>query len=190
MDNQVGDAKCGQEVSWMICSCGAEEPCLPVWRRQVEPHARIPRCVDGTGDGTAKLRYWWWKCVGSSGGAVQIIAITTTTTPWCIYCEMLTWYLRRVDAGRQQRPEPVGNYTLSPVRSQRVDSCNTHTHTHTTSASSFLRRLTTWHCSHLLLQSIDISWPPGPQQQTRRNVRAAAEWWDRRTDGRTPDSFI
>ena len=48
------------------------------------------------------------------------------------------------------------------------------------SASSFLRRLTTRHCPHLLLQlsagppavqqSIDISWPPGPQQQTRSSL--------------------
>jgi len=51
------------------------------------------------------------------------------------------------------------------------------------SVFSFLRALTTWHCPHLLLhavlrpraaatpavqQSIDISNPPGPQQQTRR----------------------
>jgi len=48
---------------------------------------------------------------------------------------------------------------------------------------SFLRALKTWHCPHLLLravlrpraaatpavqQSIDISYPPGPQQQTCR----------------------
>ena len=53
-DDQVGDATCGQEVGWVIRSCGAEEPCLPVWRRQVEPHAQLPRCVDGIGDGTVK----------------------------------------------------------------------------------------------------------------------------------------
>jgi len=29
-------------------------PCLPVCRRRVEPHAQIPRCVDGIGDGTVK----------------------------------------------------------------------------------------------------------------------------------------
>jgi len=38
----------------MIRCCGAEEPRLPVCRRQVEPHAQIPRCVDGIGDGTVK----------------------------------------------------------------------------------------------------------------------------------------
>jgi len=45
------------------------------------------------------------------------------------------------------------------------------------SVFSFLRQLQTWHCPHLLLraaaapavqQSIDISYPPDPQQQTRR----------------------
>ena len=55
---------------------------------------------------------------------------------------------------------------------------------------SFLRQLTTWHCPHLLQrgccwppalqQFIDISWSPGPQQQTRR----AAAGLDRRTDAR------
>ena len=39
----------------MIRLCIAEEPCLPVCRRQVEPHAQIPRCVDGIGDETMKL---------------------------------------------------------------------------------------------------------------------------------------
>ena len=29
-------------------------PCLPVCRLQVEPHAQIPRCVDGIGDGKVK----------------------------------------------------------------------------------------------------------------------------------------
>ena len=36
----------------MIRSCGTEEPCLPVCRRQVVPHAEIPRCINGIGDGT------------------------------------------------------------------------------------------------------------------------------------------
>ena len=48
----MGDATCGQEVGLMIRRRGAEEPCLPVCRRQVEPHAQIPRCVDGIGGGT------------------------------------------------------------------------------------------------------------------------------------------
>jgi len=39
----------------VIRLCIAEEPCLPVCRRQVEPHAQIPRCVDGIGDETMKL---------------------------------------------------------------------------------------------------------------------------------------
>jgi len=39
-------------------------------------------------------------------------------------------------------------------------------------------------------RSIDISWPPGSQQQTRRNCgqRPAARYnktWDRETDGQT-----
>ena len=38
-DDQVGDATCGQEVGWVIRWCAAEEPRLPVWRRQVEPRA-------------------------------------------------------------------------------------------------------------------------------------------------------
>ena len=38
----------------MIRLPGAEEPCLPVCRRQVELLAQIPRCVDGIGDGTVK----------------------------------------------------------------------------------------------------------------------------------------
>jgi len=56
------------------------------------------------------------------------------------------------------------------------------------SAFSFVRQLTTWHCTHALLravmrhgccwppavqQSINNSCPPpGPQQQTRRKARA------------------
>jgi len=55
---------------------------------------------------------------------------------------------------------------------------------------SFLRQLTTWHCSHLLLNAvllrrlaIDISHPPGPQQQTRRiGMQRSIDG----TDGRTP----
>jgi len=34
-------------------------------------------------------------------------------------------------------------------------------------------------------QPIDISWPPGPQQQTRSRLEAAG--WDRQTDRGTPD---
>ena len=54
VDDQVGNVTCGQEVGWVIRWRGAEEPCLPVWHRQVEPHAQIPRCVDGIGDETMK----------------------------------------------------------------------------------------------------------------------------------------
>ena len=43
-------------------------------------------------------------------------------------------------------------------------------------------------------QSIDISWPPGPQQQTRSSRVRRPDWTDGqrdgRTDGRTPDSCI
>jgi len=60
------------------------------------------------------------------------------------------------------------------------------------------RTLKTWHCPHLLLrrraaaapavqQSIDISYPPGPQQQTRRTLLSG---WIIQTDGRTSDRFI
>ena len=54
VDDQAGKATCGQEVGWVIRWSGAEEPCLPVCRHQVEPHAQIPRCVNGIGDGTVK----------------------------------------------------------------------------------------------------------------------------------------
>jgi len=39
---------------------------------------------------------------------------------------------------------------------------------------SYLRTLTTWHCPPLLQRSIDISCPPGPQQQTCSSGFAAA----------------
>jgi len=40
-------------------------------------------------------------------------------------------------------------------------------------------------------QSIDISCPPGPQQQTRRSgVRRPNDGTDGQTDGRTPDRYI
>ena len=47
----MGDATCGQESGDRLSdrglrSCGDKEPCLPVCRRQVEPHAQIPRCGD------------------------------------------------------------------------------------------------------------------------------------------------
>jgi len=65
---------------------------------------------------------------------------------------------------------------------------------------SFLRQLKTWHCPHLLLwavlrravaapavqQSIDISCPLGPQQQTRRTLLQRTNGTDRRTDEHTP----
>ena len=68
---------------------------------------------------------------------------------------------------------------------------------------SFLRRLTTWPCPQsaaarscgavaagrrplAVQQSIDISCPPGPQQQIRRRSIG----WDRQTDRRTPDRCI
>ena len=38
-------------------------------------------------------------------------------------------------------------------------------------------------------QSIDISCPPGPEQQTQQ-WSAAGKQWDKRTDGRTPDQYI
>ena len=68
------------------------------------------------------------------------------------------------------------------------------------SVFSFLRQLTMWHCPHpaarLLMtagrlavqQSIDVSWPPGPQQQTRSSGVRRPDGTDRRTDRRTPDS--
>jgi len=43
-------------------------------------------------------------------------------------------------------------------------------------------------------QSIDISYPPGPQQQTRRTLLQRADGTarraDRQTDGQTPYRFI
>jgi len=60
------------------------------------------------------------------------------------------------------------------------------------SVFSFLRQLSTLHCSPLLLhaavqQSIDISCPPGPQQQTRRTLlQRSTAGTDRWKDGRTP----
>jgi len=39
-------------------------------------------------------------------------------------------------------------------------------------------------------QSIDISYPPRPQQQTRRTLLLQVTEWDRQTDGRTPYRFI
>jgi len=40
-------------------------------------------------------------------------------------------------------------------------------------------------------QSIDIVYPPGPQQQTRRTLlQRRANEWDRQTDGRTPCRII
>ena len=60
------------------------------------------------------------------------------------------------------------------------------------SAFILLRQLTTWHCSHLLLQAwrpplwIDIC-PPGPQQQTRRSaMQRSMDGTERWTDRRTP----
>jgi len=62
---------------------------------------------------------------------------------------------------------------------------------------SFLRQLKTWHYPHLLLhvvlqpraaatptvqQVIDISYPPGLQQQTRHTLLQRANWTDRGTD--------
>jgi len=67
-----------------------------------------------------------------------------------------------------------------------------------TTVFSYLRTLTTWHCPHLLVravlrpraavatavqQSIDISTPPSPQQQTRRTLLQRANRTDRRRDG-------
>ena len=52
--DEVGDARCSQVVTRVIHLCGAEEPCLPVYHCQVEPHAQIPRCVNRIGDGTVK----------------------------------------------------------------------------------------------------------------------------------------
>jgi len=63
--------------------------------------------------------------------------------------------------------------------------------------STFLRRLQAWHCPHLLMravlrprtaapptvqQSIDIHYPPGPQQQTQRTLLQRANGTDRETD--------
>jgi len=39
-------------------------------------------------------------------------------------------------------------------------------------------------------QSIDISWQPGPQQQTRGSGVRQPDGTDGQTDGRTPDSCI
>ena len=73
------------------------------------------------------------------------------------------------------------------------------------SVFGFLRRLSTWHCSRLLLssvlllrccwalvmqQSIDISCSPVAQQQTGNSRVRAGEWCDGRTDGGTPDRYI
>jgi len=78
-----------------------------------------------------------------------------------------------------------------------------------TSVFSYLRTLKTWHYPHLLLrvvlrpsaapapavqQSINVTYEPGPQQQTRRTLPQRANGTDRqtdkRTDGRTPYRFI
>jgi len=53
---------------------------------------------------------------------------------------------------------------------------------------SYLRTLTTWHCPPLLKQSIDISCPPGPQQQTCSSGVRRANGTDGQTDRRTPST--
>jgi len=50
------------------------------------------------------------------------------------------------------------------------------------SVFSYLRTLTTWHCPSLLQHSIDISYSPGRQQQTRRLLLQRVNGTDRRTD--------
>jgi len=63
------------------------------------------------------------------------------------------------------------------------------------SVFSFLRQLTTWHCSQFLLSAgraaIDRYLLPvhGPQQQTRLKMRSM-DGTDIRTDGRTPYRYI
>jgi len=59
------------------------------------------------------------------------------------------------------------------------------------SVISYLRTLTTWHCPPLLQQSIDISCPPGPQQQTcSSGFAAVGPCWDRRTPYRSTDPAV
>ena len=57
---------------------------------------------------------------------------------------------------------------------------------------SFLRQLTTWHCSHLLPSAGPCSnWSISSGSRAHSSKpAAAAEWWDRRTYRRTLDSFI
>ena len=91
-------------------------------------------------------------------------------------------------------------YMLTVVRSQIVENYINKP------VFSFLRQLKTWHCLHLLLsavlrrrccwaptvlQSIDVSCPPGAQQQTTSSgVLRANNGTDGQTDGRTPDRYI
>jgi len=58
--------------------------------------------------------------------------------------------------------------------------------------ANLLRQPTAWYCSHLLLSAgraaIDISWPPGPQQQTNRSgVRRPNDGKDGQTLNRQTD---
>jgi len=79
------------------------------------------------------------------------------------------------------------------------------TSTEGTNVNSYLRTLKTWHYPHLLLravlqpraavapavqQSTDISYRPGPQQQTRRTLLQRANGTDRQADGWTSYRFI
>ena len=71
-------------------------------------------------------------------------------------------------------------------------------HTINKSVFGFLRQLTTWHCSHLLLSAvllgalrphltIDIAYSPGARQQTRRTLLQRANGTDRQTPYRYID---
>jgi len=63
--------------------------------------------------------------------------------------------------------------------------------------SFFLRQLTTWHCSRLLLSAVLLRYraaptvhryilPDGPTAANPLQRRVAADWWDIHTDRRTP----
>ena len=95
-----------------------------VCRRQGEPHAQIPRCVDGIGDGTVKsdrsvlvllsfrtrsyrripsscLRRFWWKAsrvLTSADSKVQVSAAYNNTDKTSV------WYIRSLVSGVRRLP--------------------------------------------------------------------------------------
>ena len=125
------------------------------------------------------LRHFWWKAstvLTSADSKVPVRSSSLSSVPFTLP-ELASWY----EFNTRRLKTVVGGKFEIPTRSEQV-------------SFSFPRQLTTWHCSHLLLNAVLLcgsnrSIPPARGAHSSKPAARCCRW-ERQTGGRTQYRYI